>query len=366
MLLLLDPDNSQLLGQLESAIRELPDASVHLRETEAQRNDCECDAVLTIEVAGKPTTLLIEAKKSIFPRDVREAIWRIRHYVSTFPRSAGASQPVPIIAATSISEGAKELLRLERIGYFKEGGSLFLPGGDGPYVFLDRPRSKAASRTNRALFSGKRSQVVHALLKKPNQWLGVKGLAQEALVSSATASQVLTELDKFDWLSSQGSGPHKERKLVEPRALLDAWAKQQSASLAKPSIRRFYVPSVKTDELLVRIDEVCSTLNSAYAITGEWAAQLYSPFISNISQVHCRLPANQPISEFATQMNAREVREGSNLGIVETKSQGDFLFRERERNVWLASPILVYLNLLQSDGRAKEMAEHLRLEGIRF
>jgi hypothetical protein len=54
------------------------------------------------------------------------------------------------------------------------------------------------------------------------------------------------------------------------------------------------------------------------------------------------------------------------LGIIEAKSQGDFLFRERERNVWLASPILAYLDLLQSDGRAKEMAEHLRLERIKF
>jgi hypothetical protein len=32
----------------------------------------------------------------------------------------------------------------------------------------------------------------------------------------------------------------------------------------------------------------------------------------------------------------------------------------------LANPIIVYLDLLQSDGRAKEMAEHLRGERIHF
>jgi hypothetical protein len=356
--------NQQLVERLETAIRELPDVSVSPRQIEARINNRECDAVLEIEAAGRLTTLLVETKSSVFPRDARESIWQVRHLANSLPLSAGSSQPLPVIAAASISSGAKELLRSERIGYYEEGGSLYLPG-NGFYVLLDRPPSTAASKTTRALFSGKRSQVVHALLRKPNQWLGVKELAQEALVSSATASQVLTELEKFDRLSSRGSGPNKQRMLVDPRGLLDAWAKQTSA-LGKTSMRRFYVPSVKPEEMLTRIDQVCSDRNVVYAITHEWAAQLYSPFLSSISQVQCRLPADQPIREIASQLNAREVREGSNLGIIETKSYGDFLFREKERNVWLASPILVYLDLLQGDGRAKEMADHLRQERIGF
>jgi hypothetical protein len=65
-------------------------------------------------------------------------------------------------------------------------------------------------------------------------------------------------------------------------------------------------------------------------------------------------------------LKAREVGEGSNLVFLEAASYGEFLFRERERGVWLANPIIVYLDLLQSDGRAKEMAEHLRRERIHF
>jgi hypothetical protein len=60
------------------------------------------------------------------------------------------------------------------------------------------PPPKAASKSGRALFSGRRSQVVHALLTKPNQWLGVKELAQGSLVSSATTSQVLTAVAYSD------------------------------------------------------------------------------------------------------------------------------------------------------------------------
>jgi len=40
------------------------------------------------------------------------------------------------------------------------------------------------------------------------------------------------------------------------------------------------------------------------------------------------------------------------------------LFRERISDAWLASPVQVYLDLLRGEGRAKEMAEHLRKERL--
>lgn len=359
-----------LVQALETALRELPNVSVRSRQiapppVNEPKNELKYDAVLEIEVAGRLATLFVQTKKAIFPRDVRQLVWEVHHHATPFPFSAVSNQQsVPFIAAKSISAGAKDLLRSERLGYYEEGGSLYVPA-DGLYILLDRPPSKATSKTNRALFSGRRSQVIHSLLRKPNQWRSVKELAEEAVVSSATAYQVLTQLEKFDWLSSRGSGPHKERMLIEPRSLLDAWVRHVTA-LPKPLVRRFYVPSVKPEELLSRIDQVCSARNAAYAITQEWAGQLYSPFLSSISQVRCRVLADQSVKELASALNAREVQEGSNLGVIESKSYGDFLFRERQQNVWLASPILVYLDLLQGDGRAKEMAEHLRRERIKF
>lgn len=364
MLLSEDPRNSKLLEELEAAIRELPHVSVHSLESEVGKRPSRIDAVFVIEADGKPTTLIVEAKNTIFPRDARESIWQIRNFSRAYSASDGSPEPVPVLAANSISSGAKEILRKEGIGYFEEGGSLYLPA-KGFYVLLDKPRSKSATKTDRVLFSGRRSQVIHVLLMKPKQWLGVNAVATEAFVSSGTASQTLTELEKFDFLSSRGSGPRKERMLIDPRGLLEAWVKHASNS-TKPWVRRFYVPSLKPEELLTRIDQLCSARGAAYAVTQEWAAQLYSPYLSSISQVRFRLPSDQPTEEIAAELNAREVQEGSNLGIIESKSYGDFLFRERKRDVWLASPILVYLDLLHGDGRAKEMAEHLRQERIGF
>jgi hypothetical protein len=116
---------------------------------------------------------------------------------------------------------------------------------------------------------------------------------------------------------------------------------------------------------MLKINQVCESKSIAYAITGEWAAQLYSPFLSSIGQVRLRFPNDRKLSELTSELKAREVNEGSNLAVIDA-SYGDLLFREREREVWLANTIIVYLDLLQGEGRAKEMANHLRSERIHF
>ena len=103
-----------------------------------------------------------------------------------------------------------------------------------------------------------------------------------------------------------------------------------------------------------------------YAVSYEAAAQRYAPFLSGISQVRTRLLASAGADTAMAELDARIVNEGANLAVIETKSAGELLFRQQVGGVWLASPIQVYLDLLRGEGRAKEMAQHLRRERIRF
>ena len=358
----------QLVSAFVEALKSLPTIAIlNVRENVRYRTSTppvEADAIVQIEVNEKPVTLLIEAKSSVFPRDARELIWQLRSLQKAFSASEGVEQALPVIASRSLSDGTKSFRRSENVGYFEEGGSLHL-ANPNLYILLEKPPSKRALQTSRTLFSGRRSQVLHALLQQPGSWQTVRELSEKAFVSASTVSQVLVELEKREWVSSRGSGPHKERQLQEPNSLLDAWSKHVAA-LPKPPAKRFFVPSMKAEELMNRIGQIGNARGGMYAITGEWAAQIYAPFLSSISQVRCRYALNQSISEFASELNASEVNEGSNLVLLEPKSYGEFLFREEQRGIWLASPIVVYLDLAQGDGRAKEMAEHLRRERIRF
>lgn len=377
----------QLIPCLVNALRELPDVEANLdrREPIGKRGNHRCDALVNLRVAGKSFVLLLETRKTVYPRDVRQVIWQLR--AASDERAAGHEEiPLPLIVAESISPGAKELLRSERVGYYDSGGSLYLPA-PGVYLYIDKPPPKAMTKSVRTLFSGRRAQVLHTLLVRHEDWFGVTDLAKLAMVSPATTSQVLTELDRFDWLEARGQGPNKERHLREPTALLDEWVKQL-ATLDAPTLRRYYVPGVKVDTLTAQIGQVFDAHNVQYAMSHEAAAQCYTRFLSSISQVRVRMLVGQNADTALGDLDARVVNEGANLTIIEAKSPGDLLFRERLDGVWLASPaqispdngrlirmptalwvassIQIYLDLLRGEGRSKEMAEHFRKERIGF
>ena len=153
--------------------------------------------------------------------------------------------------------------------------------------------------------------------------------------------------------------------MVEPAALLDAWVKQHAASPAPP-MRRFFVPSVRAEGLFEKIAHVFAAHDADYAITHEAAAQRYAPFLSAVSRVRCRLLAGQIAEQALRELDARVVREGMNLAVIEVKSLDELLFRNQLDGVWLASPVQVYLDLAHGEGRTKELADHLRRERIGF
>ena len=356
---------SALIAELLEALRALPDVTADL----ACQGDSGVQAALndvsvSMEVAGRPLALLVGIRKALYPRDVRQALWQIRDAASRRSGDAVAEGAVPLLAAESISPGAKDLLKAERVGYFDAGGSLYLPA-PGALFFVDKPPSKSTSRAIRSLFSGRRAHVLHGLLMRREDWLGVTELAEDVSASPSTVSMVLTELERLDWLDSRGQGPGKQRRVSQPAALLDAWAtslRQQPAE----AMRRFFVPSMKVDALAAALDGVCSSHGIDYAVTHEAAAQRYAPFLSNVSQVRIRLPAGSATEAALGELAVRPVSEGANLVVIDAKSPGDLLFRQRVDGVWLASPIQTYLDLVRAEGRSKELAEHLRKERIGF
>ncbi|HEY9755168.1 MAG TPA: hypothetical protein V6C97_08405 [Oculatellaceae cyanobacterium] len=351
----------KLLNEFLKGLEELPNVSAELRPDRAVVGHSEFDAQIDLKVAGRSNRLLVEIKRCAYPRDVQQAIWQLRRVSKMLNLDDDA---VLVLLSEYLSPGAKQLLESENVGYYDAGGSLYLPA-PGAYLYVERPPARAFERSIRSLFSGRRAQVLHALLMHSESWFGVHELAEMALVSAATASEVLSELERMDWLSTKGRGPRKERRLTQPDVLLDSWVRHVRARPA-PSTARYYVPGVKFDGLLDRIVEKFSTISGAYAVTSEAAAQLYAPFLSTISQVRLRLLNTQEAQIAFFGLGGRPVTEGSNLAIIDVSSPGELLFRNRVNNVWLSSPVQVYLDLQGGEGRSADMADHLRKEKIGF
>ncbi len=316
------------------------------------------DVVMELEYEGSTFRLVIEAKRLLFPRDAREAIWQLRTYLNG---SAGSSA-VPVLMAETISPGARQLLRDERVGYFDSSGSLFIPG-KGLYVRVDRPASRKEARSLNSPFVGRRAQVLHAVWILGRDWFGVHQIAERAGVSPATASETLIGIERREWVEVRGAGPSKERRLINPRALLDAWSSYQMT--VKPvALRYFYVRSTTPPDLQRRIDHACETHGVSYEFADITAGQIHTPYLSSVSQVFCRIPTGGGVQAMLASIDARPVREGWNLGVHEIASDGELRFRQRINDLWVADPLQTYLDLLQAGGRAKELAQHLRAEKL--
>ncbi len=103
-----------LVGRFIEALEATPETSAHVVQREKSDSLGHADAIIEATVGGEPMRFIVEAKRSAFPRDVREAIWQLRKIVDILGPTG--IQLVPMIIADSISPGAKALLREERVG----------------------------------------------------------------------------------------------------------------------------------------------------------------------------------------------------------------------------------------------------------
>ncbi|MGH7022032.1 MAG: MarR family transcriptional regulator [Caulobacteraceae bacterium] len=353
--------DAPLIDAFVAALASVPDSAARVAARGATAGThAQIDYVVEATIAGKPVVMLVEAKQTAFPRDVREAVWHLRAYQARTP-AKGRGQVVAFIIAEAISPGAREILRSEGVGYFDKGGSLYVPT-PGAFVYVDRPQPKNQARALGSIFHGRKAQVLLALFDRQGQWVSVKDIAEASGASSATTSQTLTDLERRDWVQSRGSGPAKERQLVDPAAMVDAWARYLSAQ-KPPRRRRYFIPSRGADPSR-SLANACDAHDATYAITGEAAAQLYAPYLSNVSQVSCRMLSGPASTRALGALDARPVEEGWNLAVQETHAEGDFAQARVVDGVRLASPLQVYLDLQFGPGRAKEMADHLRRERL--
>ncbi|WOE74593.1 hypothetical protein [Alterisphingorhabdus coralli] len=353
-----DRHDRELIEEFIEAIDAIPDVHALLIDREITAdNGARADGLVEMHVNNEPHLLLIEAKKQIFPRDARQIVWRTEKFIR------GVDDPtvttaIPFVVAEALSPGAREVLREEKIGYYDSGGSLYVPI-TGAYIYIDKPAPKQMKKQSLAVFKGARSRVLKALFHKGREPTNVKELGSLAKVSAATASKTLQELERREWVETEGSGPNKLRRLRYPMEILDAWT-GFLANEKPTTLRRYYVPISSMDSLVFAIEtEFSACRDLRYALTGEIAAQTYAPYLTSISTVHCRISSHNEEHDALASLDARPVTEGWNLVLIDTSSH-DFIGATVAQGMRLVSPLQIYLDLFLARGRAKELAIEFR------
>jgi len=350
----------QQVQALGLALEQLPGVELSRIESSRQKKlALGADAVFEIRVQGRRIYVLVQAKQSAFPRDIRSHL----HQLNKIVGKRGSEETIRLIVAPSISPGSRDLLRESKIGYYDAGGSLYLPLSNGIY-FIDRPAPSGGDRRLRNIYKGRTAQVLHVLLAKAHQKWHVNQLAEEANVSPFTVHQVFTSLEKELWIEKQGKGPESVRILREPGALLDAWA--ENYNFEQYEFRNYHRWTQTFESLRQIVVGAFEKHKTEYALTLGSGAHLVAPFATGIDRLHLIVPATTKMDVVAKNAELRPSDDGANVTLMITREHTPLLLRQRHQGIWVASDVQLYLDLWNWPARGKEQAEHLRKERLRF
>lgn len=345
------------LGQLlVENLSQLPDIEILNVTSENATPSGSVDMVISLRCKNETSRLLVEIKgKRLYPKDALQVAEKLRE-----------QKGVPMLAASSLSESSRSLLRENRTAYWDKSGSLYLDLPSALYL-IDKP-GKTPPRQNRELknpFKGSSAQVLHALLLEPQRSWKVTELADTAKVSPYTSHQVLDYLEKQLWVTKKGRGPQGVRLLSQPGKLLDAWAANHSLEVYQPL--RFHQLAKSPQAQKEQMGEFLGLQKAPWAVTLEHGAQALAPFVTQLpSVVTVIVPESIPWLAAAKDSGYREVHEGENLLLWMVKDQAPFLGCRPINNLEIASPVQLYLDLFQWPRRGKEQAQNLRQKVLKF
>jgi hypothetical protein len=352
--------DTDILEQARTAIASLPGVVVRSAKRDVKLNhNKQVDLSLKVEVKGRPALILIEAKASGYPRDVRAAAWQLREL-----SRAGAPTPtVPMLIAPAISPRSREFLRNEGFGYWDQGGSLHieLPWA---FFFIDRPQPKTDQRRITDIYRGRTAQVLHAMLLEPGRSWHVQELSERTEVSPYTVHLVFTFLEKQLWVEKQGKGPNTIRTLRDPAALLDSWA--NAHTLDEYKFQRFHIWSQSLAALRREITSSLNRSNIDYALTLASGAELVAPFATSIERLTLLVQDAAQVERAAKEIGLTQVETGENVRFLVSRDRSPLMFRQRIDDALVASDVQLYLDLWAWPMRGKEQAKHLRAERLPY
>jgi hypothetical protein len=314
----------------------------------------QINLLLTLLAGDESADIAVQTLRHAYPRDIREAVWKLEEY----KLASRQEDLITLVAAESLSPGARELLRKRGIGYFERNGNLYLRWRQW-LINVQRPEQASVRKEITALFTNSRERVVHALLVHRNEWLTGGQLAQMAHTSPYTCSMVLQELERREWCESNGVGRTLRRQLTKPRQLLDAWAEHWTKRKEQRGRWYFFAerPNLLLTQLKHQIDEAGVSFD--WAFTGTAAANVYAPLLTSVDTAEIIVPPGHA-EELPKILKLKPADKGANVTLVE-RDGASLLFRDvhPEYSSYLASPFILYLDLLDGRGRNKELAQHV-------
>jgi hypothetical protein len=335
-------------------LRSVP--GVHGVETQDSVSDGRrVDAI--VRFSDRSTPVILEVKRHANAATARQLIDYAGHH------DRDAAEYI-LVAGDSTTE-ARALLAEHGIGLIDGLGNAHveLPG---LLVHMEQRRRTTArpTRPNLPRLTGKAGVVAQALLLQPERAWKVADVAGMAGVSAGLAHRVLTRLETENVMKAEGMGPRRNRRVVNPTALLDLWVEETTTERQHRVLAHVVA---RTPE--ARMRDLTNNLNARktrYAVTGASAAVLLAPLVTAIPITEVWLSANVLATDALATAHAEHVAEGANVVFLQMKGDEPLAFAQRHQGIKTVNVFRLYADLRRDPRRGREQADNLRREVIGF
>jgi len=334
---------------LRACLQRVPFLEIDSLERAVKVGDSCMDIVVTVHVAKQPLRLAIEVKSNGQPRIARMAAYRLARVLEKNPGVYG------VFAAPYISPRAAEICVEEKIGYLDLAGNCRLAFGQVYIEQTGNPNPFAEKRDLRSLYSPKAVRVLRVLLDDPKKPWRVQALAKAAGVSLGQVSNVKSILADREWIGISNSG----LLLKDPVSLLAEWS--ESTKYRKNASANYYtlksIPEIETDLAMA-----CDGQGIRYALTGFSGAARYA---LAVRYQRAMAYVSRDIDKIAKILSLKEVTSGANVTLLSPYDEGVLYGAQSIDGICIASPVQVYIDLLELKGRGAEAAQAILDKVIR-
>ena len=330
---------------LQDCFSMIPNREIALEPLQNQR---QVDAAVLFKYNDQEKELFIELTTLGTPKRIRNAVNQLCIILNDTHNAYG------IVIAPYISSRSAQICKEANLGYVDLSGNFWI-SFDSIFLSQENKPNKYPVETSLSnLYAPKSERVLRVLLTKPYKVWKTKGLAEEADISLGMITHIRRRLEEEDWVEKKNVG----FSLSNPEALLKDWAEHYD--FQKHERHDFYTMS-SLIEAESRLSKVCEENNINSELTGFSAANRLAPMVKGQKST---LYVSRDIVKIGKAVNLKPVDMGANISLIKPYDQGVFWNCAQIKDVQIATPIQVYLDLKQMRGRGEEAAEFLYTEVI--
>ena len=344
------PNKPQALKRVAARLAEL--LEVAPSEVRPHQNLRAQAADAVVEIAG--TTFVIEYKSLGFTAPISAAIEQVLEQASAMGQRA-----VPLVAVPFMGPIGRKRCEDAKVAWLDLSGNarivapgirVLVEGQPNQFKSLGRPSSA---------FAPKSARISRWLLMHPGQSLKQREIAQATGMDEGFTSRIISRLEEENFVLRGSDG---EIRLRDPNLLLDAWHEAYDFSVHQ--VIAGHLAARSGEDALRRLALGLQSPNARCAATGLAAAWLLTKFAGfRLVTIYV---SERPSSETLEALGFREDPRGANVWLVVPRDEGVFHGTERRDGIMCVNPVQAYLDLKDQPERAREAADHLRAELLKW